>query len=130
MSILWRDTYNTGIETIDEQHKTLVALINELYEAQKKGQGQLIISGILDKLVDYTIYHFASEEELLEKISYHGLETHKKEHLYFTEKVMEFKSDHRSGNIILSLKTIDFLKDWTINHILGTDKEYTPFFKK
>lgn len=127
MSIVWKDIYNIGVPQIDEQHKKLIEIINELYDAQKKGQGQLVIGSILDRLVDYTIMHFSDEEGLFLNSAYPNADNHKKEHLSFTEKIMEFKNDQRSGNIILSLKTIDYLKDWTINHILGTDKEYTDY---
>lgn len=127
MSITWKDIYETGVPVVDDQHKKLIELINELYEAQKKGQGQLVIRDILDKLIDYTQIHFTSEEQLFENTAYPQIEDHKKEHAYFAGRINEFKSDQKSGNIILSLKTIDFLKDWTINHILGTDKEYTPY---
>ncbi len=129
MSITWKDIYETGVPVIDDQHKNLIKLINDLYEAQKKGQGQLVIGNILDNLVDYTQKHFTAEEQLFENTAYPQIEDHKKEHAYFTGRINEFKSDQKSGNIILSLKTIDFLKDWTINHILGTDKEYTPYLK-
>lgn len=130
MSIEWKETYNTGVEIIDSQHKKLIEIINNLYAAVKKGENKFIVSGLLDHLVDYTIRHFASEEELFENSNYPKIDSLKKNHLFFTSKIMESKADQKSGSIILSLKTIDFLKDLIIQHILETDKEYAYFISK
>ena len=128
--IIWRETFNLGITKIDEQHKKLIEIINELYNAHRRGTGQAIMSEILDELVDYTNYHFSMEEDLFTQFDYPAKEAHKSEHSYFVEKISNLQLESKKGNLLLSLKTVDFLKDWTINHILGTDIEFANFLKE
>lgn len=126
--IEWKKTYNIGIDEVDEQHKGLVEILNELYEAHHLGTASLIIDQTLIKLVNYTIYHFESEEKLFTKFNYEDAEKHVTEHKEFVDSIESFKMQAKKGNLLLSLKTLDYLKDWTITHILGTDKEFGTQF--
>ena len=128
MSIIqWKKTYNIGIGLIDDQHKKLIEILNELYEAHKSGTGKDLVNISLEKLVEYTYYHFDAEENMLRANNYPDLQSHIKEHNQFKEKITGFLNESKNGNLLLSIKTIDYLKDWTINHILGTDKEYSDY---
>jgi len=129
-NIQWKDTYNIGFKIIDDQHKKLVSIINDLYEAQNHGQLQGAISKALENLADYTVYHFSEEKKLFALYEYPKTAEHLAEHDYFVNKVKGFQQELSRGNIVLSLKTIDFLKDWTIEHILGSDKEFSEFVKQ
>jgi hemerythrin-like metal-binding protein len=125
-NIGWNNIYNIGCKIIDDQHKKLISIINELYESQHRGMLQASILGILDKLADYTVYHFSSEKKLFSQYGYPKTA----EHDYFVDKVKELQMELSRGSIVLSLKTMDFLKDWTITHILGSDKEFGEFIKQ
>ena len=127
--ITWKESYSIGITVIDDQHKILIGLINELYEAQRHGTGQLIVGEVLKKLTDYTIYHFTMEEEMLFKNMFPQLDEHKKEHLGFIENLTALQKDADRNNLLLTLKTLNFLKDWTITHILGSDREYADYLR-
>lgn len=127
--ISWKETYNIGIKVIDEQHTKLVEIINELYEAQKIGTSQVIINDVIKELECYTKYHFDSEEEIQTTNRYPQFDQHKIEHEEFIGKLQEFKRDANRNNLLLSLKTIDYLKDWTINHILGSDKDFSDYLR-
>jgi len=63
---------SVNIQSIDEQHKKLVALVNNLNDAMSSGKGQLIMGKILDDLVAYTKTHFATEERLMTTHTYPG----------------------------------------------------------
>jgi hemerythrin-like metal-binding protein len=126
----WNDSYNVGFKLIDDQHKILISLINDLYVAQRFGTLQTAIIGVLEKLAKYTVYHFNSEKELFAQYKYPKTTEHLAEHDYFVDKVIGFQQELNKGGIVLSLKTMDFLKDWTITHILGSDKEFGDFVKQ
>jgi len=129
-NIQWNDTYSVGFKLIDDQHKILISLINDLYVAQHFGTLQTAIIGVLEKLAAYTVYHFNSEKELFAQYKYPKTSEHLAEHDYFVDKVKGFQQELNRGGILLSLKTMDFLKDWTITHILGSDKEFGEFVKQ
>lgn len=66
------------MDKVDEQHKELVRLVNQLHNAMKAKAGLQESAGILEKLTDYTVYHFAYEEEVIDKYDYENKVEHKK----------------------------------------------------
>jgi hemerythrin-like metal-binding protein len=124
----WKSTFEIGFKEIDDQHKIFVNLLNDLHEAQSKGASQHLIEDAL-KFVDYTHYHFDTEEKLFKHYNYPLAEEHLEEHSYFIDKVRAFQIGAKKHDLLLALKTIDFLKDWTINHILGTDQQFSDFVR-
>lgn len=122
--ILWKDAYNTGIEIIDEQHKKWFSILDEIYTAHKNNAASAILEETLKKLDEYTQYHFDSELKLMEENDFAQKIEHLKEHDIFRSYLKRFQKDFENNNKILTtLKTIDFMKDWMITHILGTDQE-------
>jgi hemerythrin len=126
--INWDDSYSVGIKKIDEQHKVLVKLVNELHDAMSQGAATSVLSKVLGSLVDYTIIHFSTEEELMRSYSYPDLDKHKVEHDKLTGQVKDFQQKFLSGKSTITYELMDFLSDWLINHILDTDKKYSPYF--
>jgi hemerythrin-like metal-binding protein len=124
---VWNSSYDTGIASIDAQHKKLVAILNNLYEAMSKGQANQVLGKLLAELVDYTIVHFAHEERLFKQHGYVEASAHKMEHDALTAQVKKLQGDFASGRISLSMEVGTFLKDWLKNHILKTDKKYVAF---
>ncbi|HVN47704.1 MAG TPA: bacteriohemerythrin [Bacteroidota bacterium] len=125
--ILWDNTFSVHIKEIDEQHKKLVNLINSLYDAMKAGKGKEVLHHILDELIDYTKNHFSKEEKMMGQYGYPTAALHKMEHDKFTKKVLTMQNDLEKGNAVLSMDVLQFLKDWLLQHIQKTDKQYSPF---
>ena len=128
--ISWKDSLNIGVGEIDEQHKKLVALINKLFDAMSQGKSKEIMQAVLSELSNYVITHFATEEKLMKQLGYEDYDYHKQEHKFFIDKLNEFKIKYSSGNAALSLEVLNFLKDWLLKHIIGTDRKYIPLFKE
>lgn len=129
--IQWDDTkYSVKIRSIDEQHKKLVVLINQLFDAMTKGEAHSQLSGIIQELIKYTGYHFGTEEAYFAKLGYDKVYTteHENKHKEFVQQVIKFQNDFEIGNVTLSKEIMIFLKDWLINHISGTDQQYSDFF--
>ncbi len=133
----WNDNIALDISEIDNQHKQLVNIINEMFDAMKDAKGNDIINDILKKLVDYTDYHFVTEERYFDQFRYSESEHHKKEHRYLVEQVNEFKKAFDEGKTKRdgsdSALTVDLwklLKSWLINHIQISDKKYASLFKE
>ena len=129
-AITWNEAYSIGITEIDFQHKNLISIINDLYEAHQMGTGQVIIKETLDKLIDYTKYHFTMEQQMHSEYKYLRASKHKEEHQEFIAKLDSLKLESENSNILLTLKTLDFLKDWTITHILGSDKAFGDYLRE
>lgn len=124
---VWSEKYSVGVRELDSQHKQLMNILNELYEAMQSATDKAKLSKIIGELANYTKIHFATEEKYLEKYNYAGLTGQKNEHAKFIQKVQAFKDDFESGKLALSLNIASFVKDWLSNHILGSDKQYESF---
>lgn len=129
--MVWSDEkMSVGVKVFDEQHKKLIAMINDLDDAMSKGKGNTVLSGLFSKLVAYTADHFKAEEKLLTQHSYPMLADHLVEHEKLTKQALEYKANFESGKLTVSVQLINFLKDWLQKHILNTDKKYGPFLNE
>ena len=124
----WDDSLSVKVTEIDRQHKKLVALVNQLFDAMKGGQGDDVLEQILDELVNYTQSHFATEERLMKKFGYQNYDEHKQEHTALVKQVAELQEKFHKRKASLSSDVFNFLKGWLVNHIKGTDKRYSSFF--
>ena len=127
--ISWTDDLSVGIASIDGQHKVLVNLINELNSAMRQRKSDDVLVGVLGKLKQYTVKHFAAEEEFFDRFGYPDAPSHKKAHHELVEQVLAFEQELKSGRAKVTMEIMRFLKDWLVGHIMGTDKLYIPFLK-
>jgi hemerythrin len=128
--ITWSDKYSLQIDEIDDQHKKLVSMINELHDAMMHAKSKEVSLDIINKMADYTKYHFSVEEKYMKKFDYPDYNVHKLLHDQFIQKVTVFKREYESGKNGLNFEILNFLKDWLVSHIQGSDKKYVPFFKE
>lgn len=119
--INWGPKLLVGVKQIDEQHKKLVDIVNKLNDAMVAGHGRELIGPTLAELVRYTQYHFGVEERLMAAHHYEHTAEHKAQHEKLLRDVGEFKTRFDSGNSMLSIELLRFLRDWLSGHILGSD---------
>ena len=123
---VFTDKFKTGIAQIDEEHKKLFDIIGKIYkaiEAELVHDKFDLILDILDELKEYTIVHFADEENYMKEIGYDGLAQQKILHEKFIETLNEVNLDHVDDNQEEYLyEVLNFLQNWLVNHILKVDK--------
>jgi hemerythrin len=123
----WNPSLSIKVEALDEQHKTLVNMVNELHDAMKEGKGSQTLGDVLNSLVSYTDSHFADEVRLMEIHAYPDMAEHKEIHESLLKQVLELLKRFKSGRAILTLDVMMFLKDWLVTHIQGDDKKFGVF---
>ena len=123
----WSDQLSVNIKQVDSQHMKLVELLNNFHEAMKVGKGKEAMGKTFSELLDYTAYHFGTEEDILKKHGYPAFPAHKKEHEALTKKVVDLSERFARGEPVISADTMTFLKNWLSDHIMGSDKKYAPF---
>lgn len=124
----WDDSLNTGIEVIDNQHKGIVKFINQLHTVAHENNRE-VVGSVLMELIDYTVSHFAFEEDLQKKHGYPLAEGHKKVHDSFIKHVDDYKRRYEQGEDI-ALKLSGELVVWLSSHIKNEDKDYVPYCSK
>ncbi|MCL2793082.1 MAG: bacteriohemerythrin [Spirochaetaceae bacterium] len=127
---VWDAAYSVGHPTIDDQHKNLVNMINDLFQLNNDGTATKAAFAIaFRKAGDYAQTHFNDEEKILEKIGYPNLAEHKKEHITFINEVWSQFTLFNEGNASL-VDLARFLKKWLLTHIAVSDKKYAPYLVK
>ncbi|HNX23379.1 MAG TPA: bacteriohemerythrin [Spirochaetota bacterium] len=126
--IKWTDNLSVGVNILDDEHKRLFELVNNLNQLIIVGDKSAALEKALTGLIDYTKYHFTNEESMMKKHGYPAFEKHKTEHDKLTATVTDFHTRLKEGKVNFSLELIKFLQDWLVNHIQGTDKAYKSFF--
>ena len=119
---------SVGVKEFDEHHKVLFSLINNLSSAMSKGSGEKEVVHIVKELVDYTDWHFKAEEKAFKEHNYPGAAQHIKIHNSMLNTARKLLDDTEAGKTVLTTELLEFLQDWILEHIMGTDKEYSYFF--
>lgn len=132
VKIEWNDGLSTGVALIDEQHKMLLGKLNDISSAIEKQQGVEVITRTLDFMMDYTDFHFGTEEKHMEKTSYPRIAYHKKMHKEFVDNLKsmetEFREDGATQRLAESVNI--FLFNWLVTHIKGVDGAFGRFLNE
>ena len=124
----WNNDYSVGIEEIDKQHKHLIGIGSELMGLIKHHSNDDLYDDVIDaveRMKDYTVYHFATEERMLAQAGFEGLEDHKIEHSNFIDKLNEVDLSNLEDNQAeFIMDILKFISTWIFKHIIGSDFEY------
>jgi hemerythrin len=126
----WQERYSVGIPKIDEQHKELLRLTNELYASCLKDNDEeekAHFKKTISALVNYVSEHFAAEERLLKRVDYPEYAAHRSEHTGFVKKVLEQVTEFNEGKNFAPNSFVRYLKDWILGHIAVSDKRYSEY---
>ena len=127
MAALWKEEYKVGIDKIDEQHRQLFDKIEQLLEIAKSGDkrsNQQKCMEIIDFLVDYTVFHFNTEEALQRERKYVSYAQHVKIHTEFKNTVQAYKELLGKDFTAKTLKSfIGTMLAWLVNHVCVCDRK-------
>lgn len=125
MAIGWNKSLETGISVVDSQHRALVDKLNEFFEAciQKKGKEELM--SMIKFLENYVVFHFKTEEDIMQRNKFPGYLKHKTMHDDFIKEFLKIKDRFEKEGATLELvnSTTKFLTNWLIEHISKVDKQ-------
>lgn len=117
----WEPEMSVQLELLDDQHKVLLQILNDAFEASRVHDETRVFE-LIDRMVEYTEKHFSDEEEILEETCYPDTENHKALHEHFTNQVRELhKKKYEHVNLMSIFK---LLSDWLTRHIMDVDKKY------
>ena len=118
----WREEYKTGIHSIDMHHRYLFELTNKFAESLATGSRMQDIASAYKAFEAYTRIHFREEERLMEGCDYEDIGAHRREHTEFVTTLDANWTKMRRNPLLIGHKTLDFLANWLVNHIMGTDR--------
>lgn len=118
----WSNMFAVGVQEIDAQHRKLVSILNRLGDAGSDENAAALQNSLLDELTDYTVYHFSTEERLMQQHDYEATATHTAQHKKLVEAVQALHARRAAGETLPFDELMIFLRDWLTNHIMGSDK--------
>jgi len=127
--IEWRESFSVGIELFDQQHKELLKMLNEVFEVIRKSKNDKALAPVLTRLEEYVEVHFGDEERKMRLHDFNGYADHKKEHQELTASLKDLRRRFNPSSTGLSVPLMRFLESWLVDHIIGTDMKYKPFFQ-
>jgi hemerythrin len=129
--LIWCEQYVTGVDEIDEQHQILVHTLNEAGQRLGQGYSVSLLEQITQDLLSYALYHFDTEEELMQHYGYQAegeaMSRHLQQHRSFSERVVAVREGLKAEQPIAAEDLLAFLNQWLVNHILNTDKHLAAF---
>jgi hemerythrin-like metal-binding protein len=127
-TIQWDQSMATGLETVDAQHKQLIAWLNDLIEAIGQGRARSEIQGLLAKLGAYTAFHFGHEEECMARYKCPAAEQNILAHKDFVVTLAalrdEFDRNGATAHLVVRVE-VEMLR-WLTTHIKRTDTQLLP----
>lgn len=127
---VWNETFSVGVVTMDSQHKRLVDLVNQFYDAMRQSKGDQVLLSVLQELVNYTVVHFAAEEKLMQKVGFPKLAEHQQIHKGLTDQAKKLLEQVKAGKMVATVSVANFLKEWLVKHIQGADREYGVYVQQ
>lgn len=127
-TIPWKKEYSVDIQEIDEQHKLLIQMINDLLQVIIQKSGPVTVCEVLERLTHYTRTHFEAEEILMRNADFPSYEAHKARHDQFIREVeaLERRAKISQGSEqLVGMEMLFKLKDWLVDHIVCMDMDYS-----
>ncbi len=122
--VAWTDELHVPIPAINEQHKSLLRIMNNLADEMRAQNGRDGLGKALDELVDYTRYHFRFEENLIRELAPRHMVEHMQEHQTLITRLNDLKQKYdASKSGVISIEALQFLRSWLVGHIAGSDKK-------
>lgn len=128
----WGKDMEIGVNEIDNQHKKMFSMVNNLISAMERGKGKEEVCNIYTFLENYIIEHFCTEEGLMIRHNYDEYSKMKTAHEQFKKDFSRLKKEFEAQGITSNLagQTQQWLCDWLTNHIGNEDKKLGAFLKR
>lgn len=127
--IKWRDSYGTGVVSMDNQHRKIIDLINDLYKKIRKEESYGSVQDVLAEMMKYAEEHFEAEENLLKANGFKDFDEHISKHQSYRERLTALMAESTNDPDAAVKSTYGFLRQWWMGHIVDEDKKYGEFLK-
>jgi hemerythrin len=130
--VKWSNTFSVGVKIIDDQHKSLLRLVNDMFNhvSGDEALDSTYFREIKQHVIQYIRVHFSTEEKIMIYTYFPGYTEHKKAHDSFIIAVLDSILKFEAGKRLALIELIRFLKEWILTHVAIMDKQYFFYFKR
>ena len=119
--LTWKPDYSVGDTEIDSDHRYLFDLINSFHDAFTRNRSRREILRLFNRLVSYSEEHFQREEKMMASRGHPGLEQHRNSHARLFGAIFDLQEKLETGSVRIERDTVEFLRTWLTDHIVGND---------
>ena len=119
----WDNSYATGIQRIDDQHKMIFKMAEDFREALEEEEGEGTYSGLLTSLSAYCRSHFDIEEQCMDEYRCPVAQENREAHVKFLEVLSGFQRHYAASGFdhTDALRLTDIVDQWLADHICRID---------
>jgi hemerythrin len=129
-NLIWKDEYSVHVKILDDQHKHLFDLTNNLRHLLRSNTTDAEIAELVTAILSAKSEHFATEERYFHEFSFEGTKEHEGLHQQFTNRIEELTRASQGNIKKLASSLVDFLALWFVGHLMSVDQKYTECFKE
>lgn len=124
--IVWKDSYNTGIPILDEQHRGLVSTINSFFfhRSETTKDIERILVPTADMFKSYVKINLLTIEKLMAVSAYPKREEHQLLHATLISHIDLMETKYRK--IADAQGFLEFIKNYWLTTMENSKKEYIP----
>lgn len=126
----WNQEWESGNSVIDNQHRELVKLGNELVYAGFSGAAKEEIEARLEEFLNHVVYHFNSEELILNETNYSGAKEHSKIHKLIIADALRLKDSYLEGKVKPTAFFSFIVDDVIVGHMIKEDMRFFPVVRE
>ncbi len=123
------ETHGVGIAEIDLQHRRLVEIINQLEAALNAGAEAQSVRDLLDVLIQFTEFHFFTEEHYMRRHGFPDEAPHREGHHHLVDQLLGLRAEFTVAEKKEIRDTIGFLAGWLLDHIVNADRQLGAFLQ-
>ena len=128
--IVWTNPWTIGVKLLDNDHKMLVLLINQLHDELVTGGSKSSLKSSFDALVKFACVHHRNEDRLLAETAYPGAAAHHQEHDRLLGHLIELQARFANNTQLADeLEIVHQLREWLFNHTQSSDREFAAHLK-
>ena len=125
--LIWGPQYSVGVREIDTQHRNLIKLINEMHQALSHRAGEENVASVLRRALNYTEFHFSTEERLMAQYGYPLAVAHAADHLRLLDRARALQTRLLAGEAGVPVEAFNLLSSWLNDHIQKVDEDLGRF---
>lgn len=119
--VKWDATLSVGIDVIDEHHRYLFELVNNLIDVLADDREVKELVYTIKSLEHYVLVHFHAEERMMEYYGYDRIDSHKVQHHQFQKRLEGFFLEMYSNPFTVKNEIVTYLLNWLVAHIRNED---------
>lgn len=126
----WKSIWECGHPLIDEQHRVLVDLTNDLIDlaARKSNSEDAIV--LFNRLIEHVIHHFTDEEKIIEQAGFPDYPRHSERHQNLIKKILRMNNNLLRSELTPATFFTFMVDEVIVGHLLTEDVLFYPYVRK